>query len=113
MYFMNHFFNDPDGLISPIKEVGFSTDIEKFKGELAGLDYKQGHKLLNSFVRERGENIPPLINNYMSLSPTMRSFGTVLNQDFGDVEETMILVKIEDIYDEKKARYIDTYQPKN
>ncbi|NBV57536.1 MAG: hypothetical protein EBR72_07045 [Bacteroidetes bacterium] len=112
MYFMNHFFNDPDGLISPIKEVGFSTDIEKFKGELAGLDYKQGHKLLNSFVRERGENIPPLINNYMSLSPTMRSFGTVLNQDFGDVEETMILVKIEDIYDEKKARYIDTYQPK-
>ena len=112
MYFMNHFFNDPDGLISPIKEVGFSTDIEKFKVELAGLDYKQGHKLLNSFVRERGENIPPLINNYMSLSPTMRSFGTVLNQDFGDVEETMILVKIEDIYDEKKARYIDTYQPK-
>ena len=112
MYFMNHFFNDPDGLISPIKEVGFSTDIEKFKGELAGLDYKQGHKLLNSFVRERGENIPPLINNYMSLSPTMRSFGTVLNQDFGDVEETMILVKIEDIYDEKKARYINTYQPK-
>ena len=113
MYFMNHFFNDPDGLISPIKEVRFSTDIEKFKVELAGLDYKQGHKLLNSFVRERGENIPPLINNYMSLSPTMRSFGTVLNQDFGDVEETMILVKIEDIYDEKKARYIDTYQPKN
>lgn len=112
MYFMNHFFNDPDRLISPIKEVGFSTDIEKFKGELAGLDYKQGHKLLNSFVRERGENIPPLINNYMSLSPTMRSFGTVLNQDFGDVEETMILVKIEDIYDEKKARYINTYQPK-
>ena len=112
MYFMDHFFNDPDGLIFPIKEVGFSTDIEKFKGELAGLDYKQGHKLLNSFVRERGENIPPLINNYMSLSPTMLSFGTVLNQDFGDVEETMILVKIEDIYDEKKARYIDTYQPK-
>ena len=76
-----------------------------------GLDYKQGHKLLNSFVRERGENIHPLINSYMSLYPTMRSFGTVMNQDFGDVEETMILVTIKDIYDDKKARYIDTYKP--
>ena len=111
MYFMDHFFNDPDGLITPISSVDFSTDIEQFKKELVGLDYKQGHKLLNSFVRERGENIPPLINSYMSLSPTMRSFGTVMNQDFGDVEETMILVTIKDIYDDKKARYIDTYKP--
>jgi hypothetical protein len=110
MYFMDYFFNDPDGLITPINSVDFSTDIEQFKKELVGLDYKQGHKLLNSFVRERGENIPPLINSYMSLSPTMRSFGTVMNKDFGDVEETMILVTIEDIYDDKKARYIDTYK---
>ena len=110
MYFMSHFFNDPDGLIAPISSVDFTTDIQQFKKELVGLDYKQGHKLLNSFVRERGENIPPLINSYMSLSPTMRSFGTVMNQDFGDVEETMILVTIKDIYDDKKARYIDTYK---
>ena len=110
MYFMNHFFNDPDGLIAPISSVDFTTDIQQFKKELVGLDYKQGHKLLNSFVRERGENIPPLINSYMSLSPTMRSFGTVMNQDFGDVEETMILVTIKDIYDDKKARYIDSYK---
>jgi len=111
MYFMDYFFNDADGLITPISSVDFSTDIEQFKKELVGLDYKQGHKLLNSFVRERGENIPPLINSYMSLSATMRSFGTVMNQDFGDVEETMILVTIKDIYDDKKARYIDTYNP--
>ena len=111
MYFMNHFFNDPDGLISPVEAVSISSDIEEFKENLVGLDYKQGHKLLNNFVRDRGENIPPLINNYMSLSPTMRSFGTVLNQYFGEVEETMILVKIEDIYAEKKSRYIDSYQP--
>lgn len=111
MYFLNYFFNDPDGLISPVEAVSISSDIEEFKENLVGLDYKQGHKLLNNFVRDRGENIPPLINNYMSLSPTMRSFGTVLNQYFGEVEETMILVKIEDIYAEKKSRYIDSYQP--
>ncbi len=111
MYFLNYFFNDTDGLISPVEAVSISSDIEEFKENLVGLDYKQGHKLLNNFVRDRGENIPPLINNYMSLSPTMRSFGTVLNQYFGEVEETMILVKIEDIYAEKKSRYIDSYQP--
>ena len=111
MCFLDCFFNDPDGLISPIKAVGFSTNIEEFKESLAGLDYKQGYKLLNNFVRNLGENIPPLINSYMSLSPTMRSFGTVINQDFGDVEETMILVKIQDIYDEKKSRHIDSYKP--
>ena len=111
MYFLNYFFNDPNGLISPVEAVSISSDIEEFKENLVGLDYKQGHKLLNNFVRDRGENIPPLINNYMSLSPTMRSFGTVLNQYFGEVEETMILVKIEDIYAEKKSRYIDSYQP--
>lgn len=111
MYFLNYFFNDPNGLISPVEAVSISSDIEEFKENLVGLDYKQGHKLLNNFVRDRGENIPPLINNYMSLSPTMRSFGTVLNKYFGEVEETMILVKIEDIYAEKKSRYIDSYQP--
>lgn len=111
MYFLNYYFNDPDKLILPIKPVSISSDIEEFKENLVGLDYKQGHKLLNNFVRDRGENIPPLINNYMSLSPTMRSFGTVLNQYFGEVEETMILVKIEDIYAEKKSRYIDSYKP--
>ena len=111
MYFLNYFFNDPDGLISPVEAVSISSDIEEFKENLVGLDYKQGHKLLNNFVRDRGENIPPLINNYMSLSPTMRSFGTVFNPYFGDVEETMILIKIEDIYAEKKSRYIDSYQP--
>ena len=111
MYFLNYYFNDPDKLILPIKPVSISSDIEEFKENLVGLDYKQGRKLLNNFVRDRGENIPPLINNYMSLSPTMRSFGTVLNQYFGEVEETMILVKIEDIYSEKKSRYIDSYKP--
>jgi hypothetical protein len=42
-------------------------------------------------VRARGENIPPLVNAYMNLSATMRTFGTSVNEHFGDVEETGIL----------------------
>ena len=109
MYFMHHFFEDKDTLITPIHSQEITTDISSFRDSIQGLDYKQAHKVLNGFVRERGENIPPLINSYMSLSPTMKTFGTAMNPDFGDVEETMILVRIADIYEEKKARHVDTY----
>ena len=113
MYFMEYFFEDKEELIRPINNQAITSDISDFKAKMQGLDYKQAHKVLNGYVRERGENIPPLINSYMSLSPTMKTFGTAMNSDFGDVEETMILVKIADIYDEKKARHVDTYQKKN
>ena len=109
MYFMDYFFEDKENLISPIHSQGITTDISDFKEVIEGLDYKQAHKTLNGYVRERGENIPPLINSYMSLSPTMKTFGTAMNPDFGDVEETMILVRIADIYEDKKARHVDTY----
>ena len=59
----------------------------------------------NALIREFNENIPPLINAYMNLSPTMRVFDTVSNPDFGGVEETGILVTIRDIYPEKRERY--------
>jgi hypothetical protein len=110
LYFMDYFFEDKEDLILPIHSQGFVSDVAAFKASIEGLDYKQAHKTLNSYVRERGENIPPLINSYMSLSHTMKTFGTAMNPDFGDVEETMILVRIADIYDEKKARHIDTYK---
>jgi hypothetical protein len=110
MYFMDNFFEDKENLIVPINSQGITTHIEDFKTAIEGLDYKQAHKVLNGYVRERGENIPPLINSYMSLSPTMKTFGTAMNPDFGDVEETMILVRIADIYEDKKARHVDTYR---
>jgi hypothetical protein len=111
MYFVNQFFPDEDKLLWPINEKKITNDIDFFVKEIEGLDYKEAHKILNGHVRERGENIPPMFNAYMSLSPTMKSFGTAQNDDFGGVEETMILVKIDDIYPEKKERHVATYTP--
>ena len=74
---------------------------------LQNLDFKEGIKVLNSYLRERGEFIPPLINIYMGLSPSMKTFGTAINSDFGNVEETGIMVTISDIYPEKKERHMD------
>ncbi|MFT5480305.1 MAG: hypothetical protein ACI9UJ_000714 [bacterium] len=107
--FLDMYFPDKEGLVRPIKALQKHTDLTKFQQEIANLDFKEAHKLLTKFVRNQDENIPPLINNYMQLSPTMKVFGTALNDDFGNVEETGILVTIDDIYPSKKERHVDTY----
>jgi hypothetical protein len=107
--FMDHYFPDKENLVnipSPIEKI---FDCSDFIKELHGLEFKEGHKLLNTKVRELGENIPPLFNSYMNLSPSMRTFGTAINHHFGDVEETGIMISIDDIYDQKKDRHINSY----
>ncbi len=110
LHFMQHYFNDPDKLVTPIHSLQITHDMAAFENEISTLDYKEGHRILNQQVRSLGENIPPLVNAYMNLSPSMRSFGTALNDHFGEVEETGILVELKDIYDAKKERHIKTYQ---
>jgi len=61
-------------------------------------------------IRQLGKNIPPLVNSYMGLSRTMKVFGTAINYEFGNVEETGIFIKISDILEEKKERHIGTYK---
>ena len=60
-----------------------------------------------------GYNIPPLVNAYMNLSPTMKLFGTAINYGFGDVEETGILIAVDEILAEKRIRHIDTFVRQN
>lgn len=107
--FMKHYFPDRENLVSPIHSVEIKTDVTDFLSELNNLAYKEGHAVLNKRVRALGENIPPLVNAYMNLSPTMKSFGTAINPTFGGVEETGILVTISDIYESKKERHVNTY----
>ncbi len=107
--FMQYYFPDPENLVTIENPIRLEYDCTEFLRELQGLEYKDGHKLLNTRVRELGENIPPLFNNYMNLSPTMRTFGTCINDHFGNVEETGIMVTINDIYPQKKDRYVLPY----
>lgn len=112
IYFMECYFPDEDKLVVPFEHIrlDYKTDITPFKGMFDGLTYKEGYKLLNAKVRELGENIPPLINTYMNLSPTMRTFGTALNDEFGEVEETGIMIILDDVYSAKKERHMATYE---
>lgn len=109
--FMEHYFPDGETLVWPHSTVEPTADTASFAQELEGKDYKEGHKILNQLVRALGENIPPLVNAYMNLSATMKTFGTAVNEEFGDVDETGILVKISDIYPTKKERHVNSYVP--
>jgi hypothetical protein len=106
LYFMHHYFPDKEQLMQPYFPLQIDQNTKIFNELLKELDFKEGFKVLNSYVRERGENVPPLVNIYMHLSPTMKTFGTAVNPDFGGVEETGILVTIADIYQDKKERHI-------
>jgi hypothetical protein len=106
LHFMKHYFPDTENLMLPIEPLTQEYDAEMVDNQLKGLDFKDGFKVLNSYVRSKGENIPPLVNIYMNLSPTMKTFGTAINKDFGAVEETGILVTIADIFEDKKERHI-------
>lgn len=107
--FMHHYFPDKEHLIEVENPMPITHDTSDFLKSLEGLDYKEGHHILNARVRELGENIPPLFNSYMNTSPTMKTFPTCINKHFGDVEETGIMVTISDIYETKKDRHVSSY----
>lgn len=113
LYFMNKHFSDPDRLVRPIHPLDTETDLQSMRDIFTGADYLDDYKILNKAIRANGINIPPLVNAYMSLSPTMRVFGTAINDEFGDVEETGIFIAISEILEEKKQRHIGTFHPRH
>lgn len=109
LYFLKKYFDDKDKLIIPMKPLIIETDPAEFQALFSGNSFKEDYKILNSEIRKLGYNIPPLVNAYMSLSPTMKLFGTAINYGFGDVEETGILIAMEEIFEEKRVRHIDSF----
>lgn len=109
LYFLNKHFPDPDQLVRPFHPLETDTDVAKMANLFTYEEFKEDYRILNSECRKLGYNIPPLVNAYMCLSPTMKTFGTAINDEFGDVEESGILITIADIWKDKHERYIDAY----
>lgn len=107
--FLHKHFPDPEHLVTPIEPLPTLADRPEIQSVFTGETFKDDLRILNHLIREMGKNIPPLVNAYMALSPTMRMFGTAINHEFGDVEESGIFFKISEIFEEKKHRHIDTY----
>ena len=109
LYFFKKYFSDKENLVIPKTPLNMNLDENSMENIFCGETYKENYRILTQNVRKHGENIPPLVNAYMNLSPSMKTFGTVINNFFGAVEETGIIVTIKDIYDAKKGRHIETY----
>jgi len=109
LYFLNKQFPDPDRLVYPRHPLRTKMDLSTLSKLFVGGNFKENYKILNANVRELSRNIPPLVNAYMNLSPTMRVFGTAINDEFSDVEETGIMINVGDIFEEKRDRHIATY----
>ena len=109
LYFLKKHFDDKENLIIPIKPLKIETPEDELSAIFCKDNFKEDYRILNKHIRELGYNIPPLINAYMSLSPTMKLFGTAINYGFGDVEETGILIAVDEILEDKRVRHIDSY----
>jgi len=109
IYFLRRHFNDPDNLVVVKNPANIDIHDEEMKKIFKGRSYRENYKILSSEVRKLNENIPSLINAYMNLSPTMRTFGTFINHHFGNVEETGIMITLRDMYVAKINRHLASY----
>ena len=100
LYFLQRHFADKQNLVTPIEPLCIDIDLEQMQQLFPYDTFKENYKVLNQEVRKLGINVPPLVNAYMSLSPKMRVFGTAINHEFGEVEETGILIAIDEILEE-------------
>ena len=109
LYFLKKHFDDKERLIVPMKPLVIEADPNDLEKLFCEESFKEDYRILNREIRKLGYNIPPLVNAYMSLSPTMKLFGTAINYGFGDVEETGILIAVDEILEQKRVRHIDSF----
>lgn len=109
LYFLHKHFGDKEELVAPMEPLKLEADEKDLAALFCKDSFKEDYKILNAEIRKFGYNIPPLVNAYMSLSPTMRMFGTAINYEFGNVEETGILIAVDEILAEKRIRHIQSF----
>ena len=109
LYFLKKHFDDKEKLVIPTKPLKIETDEEELARLFCESDFREDYRILNREIHRLGYHIPPLVNAYMNLSPTMKLFGTAINYGFGDVEETGILIAMDEILEDKRVRHIDSF----
>lgn len=110
LYFMDLYFHDDKDLVTPKQPLTIDLKDED-KSLFLGCDMKKDFRTLKQELKKLNINIPPLFNAYISLSPDLIRLGTAINYEFSNVEETGILINIDQILEEKKNRHIHSYKP--
>ena len=104
--YLDHYHKGEQGLIEPYHPL-LSQPLthSPFEGE----DKQENYHILQHAVREQGTVIPPIFTAYLNLTNDLQFFGNAINDEFGDVLESGIMVDLETVYPEKKERYINSY----
>ncbi len=106
MTFMYKYFPDKQKLMKlrlPVK-----VHNKEYAKMFNGSDFKEDYRILNAEVRKYGVNIPPLVNSYINLSPSMVYLGTGINDEFANVYDSGILFAFDELYPEKKKRHVES-----
>jgi hypothetical protein len=109
LHFLWKHFGGSESLVQPMEPVLPQLDRRVARLILREEDFKKDYACLKEAIMSLGTSIPPLVNSYMQLSPTMKMLGTAVNHEFGEVEETAILVTFDEMYHEKKLRHVESY----
>jgi hypothetical protein len=111
LYFLQLYCPDSEALVFPKEELRVTpiTDSASLAARFTGCDYQEDYLNLKHQLRKLGESIPPLINSYLDLTRHIRCFGTAYNLQFGNVEETAMLISIANIHEKYRQRYVDSY----
>ena len=109
LHFLWKHFGGSEHLVQPIYPVLPQLDRRAAGLILKEEEFKKDYVCLKDAIKSLGASIPPLVNSYMQLSPTMKMLGTAVNHEFGEVEETAILITFDELYHEKKTRHVESY----
>lgn len=113
LYFLKKHFPDPDNLVTPVTPLVIETPEDELAAIFHMDSFKEDYRILKQEVHKYGLAIPPMVNAYMGLSPTMKIFGTAVNKEFGNVEETGLLIAVAELQDDKRMRYIESFAKEN
>ncbi|MBQ2808760.1 MAG: GNAT family N-acetyltransferase [Bacteroidaceae bacterium] len=113
LHFLKKHFPDKDTLVYPVTPVRLETSEEELSAIFNKDTFNEDYRTLKQEVHKFGLAIPPMINAYMGLSPTMKIFGTAVNHDFGNVEETGLLIAVDELRSDKRMRYIESFAKEN
>ena len=106
--FLRRYFGKKSRLLKIRKEVKVEKP-RRYGKFFKGKDFKEGYRILKAEVQKQGVAIPPLVNTYMNLSPSMIFFGTGINDEFANVYDSGILITFGDMYPEKRQRHSDSF----
>ncbi|MEI6774482.1 MAG: GNAT family N-acetyltransferase [bacterium] len=106
--YLLHRFPDHERLVRPKKEFRLKyihRNLILLQSILSQVTLKGEKKSLEGCLDQYGENLQPLVDIYMGLSDTMKTFGTAIHGDFGNTHETGMLITVSDIYSGIREKY--------